>query len=361
MQIQTKDLLNYQNSELIGEFETIKSALAPHTKRAYFVGGCVRDALLGLACYDYDIEIYDLSPELFDSIMSALGAKGVGKSFFVYKLGAFDLALARSESKSGFGHRGFEVRVCNDERSGSLRRDFSINALMLNIFDDRILDFHGGIDDLRARRLRVVSEQTFCDDSLRVLRAVQFVARFNLKIEKKSLELMRSIDISDLSSERVRMELNKLFGAKYLKKGLLAMRELELDVKLFGSALSDDFIARATFHAKITKNHLSVPYDIFCEYAVLLAGFESVKKQAFLKRASAKKLCELALKMPLKSWLGLNTQKRVSLAKKLGIFDEKLKVSLNESELKKLSPKEREKIIKKAKKTAIEKSLNDRN
>ena len=214
MQIQTKDLLNYQNSELKDEFEKIKSALAPHTKRAYFVGGCVRDALLGLACYDYDIEIYDLSPELFDSIMSALGAKGVGKSFFVYKLGAFDLALARLESKSGFGHRGFEVRVCNDERSGSLRRDFSINALMLNIFDNRILDFHSGRADLLAKQLRVVSKQTFCDDSLRVLRAAQFVAMFNQKKKKKSLELMRSIDISDLSSERVRIELNKLIGAK---------------------------------------------------------------------------------------------------------------------------------------------------
>ena len=358
MQIQTKDLLNYQNSEIKVEFEKIKSALAPHTKRAYFVGGCVRDALLGLACYDYDIEIYDLSPELFDSIMSALGAKGVGKSFFVYKLGAFDLALARLESKSGFGHRGFEVRVCNDERSGSLRRDFSINALMLNIFDNRILDFHSGRADLLAKQLRVVSEQTFCDDSLRVLRAVQFVARFNLKIEKKSLELMRSIDISDLSSERVRMELNKLFGAKYLKKGLLAMRELGLDVKLFGSEFSDDFISRAISHAKITKNHLSIPYDIFCEYGVLLAGFESVKKQTFLKRASAKKLCELALKIPLKNWLGLNTKARINLAKKMGIFDEKLRLSLDENELKRLEPKERERLILRAKKSAINTAIS---
>ena len=82
----------------------------------------MRDALLGLACYDYDIEIYDLSPELFDSIMSALGAKGVGKSFFVYKLGAFDLALARLESKSGLRHRGLQLRLRNHDRSSSHSR-----------------------------------------------------------------------------------------------------------------------------------------------------------------------------------------------------------------------------------------------
>lgn len=357
MQIQTKDLLNYQNSKIKSEFKAIKTALAPHTKRAYFVGGCVRDRLLGLACYDYDIEIYGLSPEFFDSIMNALGANGVGKSFFVYKLGAFDLALARSESKSGFGHRGFEVRVCNDERSGSLRRDFTINALMLNIFDNTLLDFHGGRADLRSKTLRVVSERTFCDDSLRVLRAVQFVARFNLKIEKKNLELMRSIDISDLSTERIRVELNKLFGAKYLKKGLLALKELGLDKKLVGSELSDEFIAKAVFHAKTTKNHLSVPYDIFCEYSVLLAGFESVKKQDILKRASAKRLCELALKMPLKNWLGLNTPARISLSKKMGIFEEKLKVNLDENELKKLGQNERIKAILRSKKIAINKAI----
>ena len=250
------------------------------------------------------------------------------------------------------------MRVCNDERSGSLRRDFSINALMLNIFDNRILDFHSGRADLLAKQLRVVSEQTFCDDSLRVLRAAQFVARFNLKIEKKSLELMRSIDISDLSSERVRMELNKLFGAKYLKKGLLAMRELGLDKRLIGSEFSDDFISRAISHAKITKNHLSIPYDIFCEYGVLLAGFESVKKQAFLKRASAKKLCELALKIPLKNWLGLNTKARINLAKKMGVFDEKLRLSLDENELKRLEPKERERLILRAKKSAINTAIS---
>lgn len=318
----------------------------------------MRDALLGLPCYDYDIEIYDLSPELFDSIMSALGAKGVGKSFFVYKLGAFDLALARAESKVGAGHRGFEVRVCDDERTGSLRRDFTINALMLNIFDNTLLDFHGGRADLCSKTLRVVSERTFCDDSLRVLRAVQFVARFGLKIEKKSLALMRSIDISDLSSERVRVELNKLFGAKHLRVGLLAMRELGLDVRLFGSALSDDFISRATTHAKITKNIFSIPYDIFYEYSVLLAGFESVKKQAFLKRASPKNLCELALKIPLKSWLGLNTKARVSLAKKMGVFDERLGLSLDENELKKLAQNEREKLISRAKNIAIKSAIS---
>ena len=131
----------------------LKSALAPLTSRAYFVGGCVRDALAGLPCHDYDVEIYDIAPERFDALMAGLGAQGVGKSFFVYKLGDFDLALPRSERKVSAGHRGFEVRYCGDERLASARRDFTINAMMVNIFSGELLDFHGGREDWARRTL----------------------------------------------------------------------------------------------------------------------------------------------------------------------------------------------------------------
>ena len=67
------------------DFAELKALLAPYTKKAYFVGGCVRDSLLGLACYDYDIEIYGISPDDFDTLMRGHGGVGVGKSFFVYK------------------------------------------------------------------------------------------------------------------------------------------------------------------------------------------------------------------------------------------------------------------------------------
>lgn len=343
------------------EFQNLKRFIASFSSRAYFVGGCVRDALFGIPCYDFDIEIYDISPQDFDKMMKKLDAKGVGKSFFVYKYGVFDLALARLESKSGFGHRGFEVRVCDDERLASSRRDFTINSLMYDIFSSEILDFHDGLKDLKGRILRITNEQSFKDDSLRVLRAVQFVARFNLKTEQKSLEIMREMDISDLSSERVRRELEKLFSAKFLGRGLRLLGALGLDERLFGFRLKESFIKELVKIRNFTQNPLSVPYEIFARQSVIIKGFESISKQEVCKKTSAKKLLEIALKTPLKNWLGINSKARRELALRLGVMDERLKISLDENELKKLSAKEREKIIKTAKKKAIKERLNDRN
>lgn len=347
------DLAIFKNDD----FKVLRAFLSEFTKRAYFVGGCVRDALLGRPCYDYDIEIYDILPELFDKIMIELGAKGVGKSFFVYKYKNFDLALARSESKVGQGHRGFKVRVCGDERLASLRRDFTINAIMCNIFTGEILDFHNGLNDLKNKTLKIVSKNTFIEDSLRVLRAVQFVSRFDLKVDKSSLEIMRKIDISDLSSERIRVELSKLFAAKSVIFGLELLRTLGLDKKIFGVKFSKNFSQKAQAHKNITNSEFSVPYDIFCDYGASFFGFESVKKQPILKRCSAKKLLEIALKMPLKNFLGINTKERKNLALKLGVWNEKLKIILDEKELKKMDEKSRIIAIKEAKNQAINSAL----
>lgn len=349
----TSDLAIFKNND----FQALRDFLLAYTKRAYFVGGCVRDALLNRPCYDFDIEIYDISPEDFDKIMTKLGAKGVGKSFFVYKYKNFDLALARSESKISSGHRGFEVRVCNDERLASLRRDFTINAIMCNIFTGEILDFWGGMDDIKNCTLRIVSAKTFSEDSLRVLRAAQFISRFGLKAEKNSLELMKNIDISDLSAERIRIELVKLFSADSAILGLKFLSELGLDLKLFGAKFSLNFIKKAQAHKNITKSEFCVPYDIYCQFGSCFCGFEWLKKQPILKKCTAKNLLKIALKMPLQNCLAINTKTRKELALRLNVWDKKLKVNLDEKILKNLNTKEREKMIKNAKQIAINNAL----
>jgi len=194
------------------ELEFIADFLAPHTKRAYLVGGSVRDMLLGREIYDFDIEIYDIKPEFFDTLMQKLGANGFGKSFFVYKFKNYDLSLARTENKVRSGHKGFEVSVCDDERLGARRRDFTINSMMINIFNDEFLDFYGGLEDLNARILRHIDDESFKEDSLRVLRAVHFVARFDLKIADESLKFMQTMDTRDLSRDRINAELYKFFN-----------------------------------------------------------------------------------------------------------------------------------------------------
>jgi tRNA nucleotidyltransferase (CCA-adding enzyme) len=143
--------------------------------------------------------------------MQNIGANAVGKSFFVYKYKNFDLSLPRSENKIGLKHNDFEVKLINDEFKACQRRDFTINSIMLNIFTFEILDFYGGISDIKSKTLRFINEKTFCEDSLRSLRAVQFAARFGFKIENQTKELIKSMDISHLSSSRISTELIKFF------------------------------------------------------------------------------------------------------------------------------------------------------
>jgi len=325
------------------DFYALKKLLSRHTNRAYFVGGFVRDEILGIKTKDIDIEIYDISSEKFDEIMHELGASGVGKSFFVYKFGHFDLSLPRVESKIGRGHSAFAVEICDDEKLASKRRDFTINSVMKNIFTGEILDFYGGISDLSNKTLRIVDEMSFADDSLRVLRAVQFVARFGLKIDAKSLKIMREIDLSDLSVGRITDELKKLFTAKHQELGLKAIYDLGLAKFLFGKEITlDQSLAlqkRLKMGTKFVKNEMYFLY--------LLLNFLNLDKLAVLKRlnlnsaykkiltepyftdVTARNLLEVSLKMPLCDWLGLDSEKLQNFAKKNGIYDKKLKTDAN--------------------------------
>lgn len=350
------DLKICQNND----FAELLKILSPFTKRAYFVGGCVRDALLGIKCIDFDIEIYDISPKDFEILMQKHGAIGVGKSFFVYKWRNFDLALPRTESKTGIGHRAFSVSICDDEQKASSRRDFSINAMMVNIFSAELLDFYGGLNDLKNKILKIVDEKSFCDDSLRVLRAVQFAARFNLNLDKKSIKIMRGIDISDLSCERVRMELYKLFMAKDYTKGIKALNQLGLDERIFGVKIPLSFAKTANAHHKITQNPLSFLYDLRVKFSNIneIKGFQSVLNQPILKSKSTKNLLKLALKMPLKSWLGLNTNSLVKKAKNLNIYEKKLSIDIDNKAFKTLSQNQKAKMLQNAQKTAINARLN---
>ena len=350
------DLKICQNND----FAELLKILSPFTKRAYFVGGCVRDALLGIKCVDFDIEIYDISSKDFEILMQKHGAIGVGKSFFVYKWRNFDLALPRTESKTGIGHKAFSVSICDDEQKASSRRDFSINAMMVNIFSAELLDFYGGLNDLKNKILKIVDEKSFCDDSLRVLRAVQFAARFNLNLDKKSIKIMRGIDISDLSCERVRMELYKLFMAKDYTKGIKALNQLGLDERIFGVKIPLSFAKTANAHHKITQNPLSFLYDLRVKFSNIneIKGFQSVLNQPMLKSKSTKNLLKLALKMPLKSWLGLNTISLVKKAKDLNIYEKKLSIDIDNKAFKTLSQNQKAKMLQNAQKTAIDARLN---
>jgi tRNA nucleotidyltransferase (CCA-adding enzyme) len=181
--------------------------------RALVVGGWVRDGLVGRASKDLDLEVFGVPADRLRAILEPLGrVDTVGESFTVYKIGDIDVSLPRRESKTGRGHKGFAVEgdPFLSIEEAARRRDFTINAMSEDPLTGEILDPFGGRHDLEARRLRVVDPHTFGDDSLRVLRALQLAARFDLTAADETKALCRSIPLDDLPPERVWGEVEKL-------------------------------------------------------------------------------------------------------------------------------------------------------
>ena len=204
--------------------------------RALIVGGWVRDRLRGHPSKDIDFEIFGLPQELLPGLLAPFGrVEAVGQSFPVYKVvGAgnddvVDVALPRRESKSGRGHRGFEVvgDPTMTVAEAARRRDFTVNAMAWDPLTDTYEDPFDGRADLDRQVLRAVNPETFGDDSLRVLRAVQFAARFEFALDPDTTALCRRIPLDDLPAERVWGELEKLLlGAERPSVGFALALEL---------------------------------------------------------------------------------------------------------------------------------------
>jgi tRNA nucleotidyltransferase (CCA-adding enzyme) len=204
--------------------------------RALIVGGSVRDRLLGRESKDVDIEVFGLGADRLRALLESLGrVETVGESFQVYKAGDIDVSLPRRESKSGRGHRGFDVTgdPAMSIEEAARRRDFTINAISWDPITDQYLDPCDGRGDLERRVLRMVDPQTFGDDSLRVLRAIQFAARFELALEERTRDLCRALPLDDLPAERVWSEIEKLLGAPKPSVGFALALELDVVERLF--------------------------------------------------------------------------------------------------------------------------------
>lgn len=216
---------------------SIARAVRDANGRALIVGGWVRDTLLGRDAKDIDLEVYGLSADRLKDVLAAFGSVNtVGESFTVYKVADLDVSLPRRESKVGRGHRGFEVtgdpHLSIEE--AARRRDFTINAIAWDPLTDEYLDPHGGRADLERRILRAVDVRTFGEDSLRVLRAVQFAARFDCTLDPATFDLCRTIPLDDLPCERIWGEVEKLLRqARRPSIGLKLARDLGIVERLW--------------------------------------------------------------------------------------------------------------------------------
>ena len=181
--------------------------------RALLVGGWVRDRLVGRESKDIDLEVFGVPAPALKALLERFGrVETVGESFTVYKVGGIDVSLPRRESKTGRGHRGFAVQgdPGMSFQEAARRRDFTVNAIAWDPITGEYLDPFGGRADLEAGRLRVVDPVTFPDDSLRVLRAVQLAARFELSADPATVAVCRKIPLDDLPAERIWGEVEKL-------------------------------------------------------------------------------------------------------------------------------------------------------
>lgn len=210
----------------------IASEIAAAGGRAYHVGGRVRDSLRGEPGHDFDVEVYGLSPQRLQAILSARGqVHAVGRAFGVLKFkspsGEADFSLPRRENLTGSGHRGFTVDLDPDitPREACARRDFTVNAMLMDVLTGELLDYFGGREDLDAARLRHVGP-AFAEDPLRAYRLMQFAGRFDMTADPDTLALCRTLDLDELPAERVFAEFEKLLlMADRPARGLEVARE----------------------------------------------------------------------------------------------------------------------------------------
>jgi len=218
----------------------IAAAVRDAGGRALVVGGYVRDRLMRLpeaGQVNIDLEVFGVPGDRLRALLEGFGrVEAVGESFQVYKLGDVDVSLPRRDSKAGRGHRGFVVAGDPDMsiEEAARRRDFTINAMSWDPLSAEYFDPFDGRGDLDRRLLRMVDPQTFADDSLRVLRAVQFAARFEFTLDEATAAVCRGIPLDDLPSERIWGEIEKLLlKARRPSIGLALAMDLGIIARLF--------------------------------------------------------------------------------------------------------------------------------
>jgi len=210
----------------------------------YVVGGIVRDAYIDKESKDVDLIIDGFS---FSGIQKALAPYGkqnlVGDSFSVIKFRPkgwegedYDIAIPREDRKIGAGHKGFEIVTDGVDIHGDLkRRDFTINSMAVNVITGEILDPFNGEQDLKNRVIKATDSKAFAEDPLRILRGIQFAARFDFDIEKGTMKMMKDNAhlIKEITGERILSEFEKIINKGSTQRGLDLLHETDVDKALF--------------------------------------------------------------------------------------------------------------------------------
>jgi len=231
---------------------SIVRTLRERGHKAYLVGGCVRDLLLGREPADYDVatdatpdEVIHIFPDTyavgaqFGVVLVPLPEKDVASGdspevtgYVSPKANVVEVATFRSDIGYSDGRHPDQVRFSKDPKEDVERRDFTINGLLLDPGTNQVLDFVGGRDDLKAGIIRTIGdpERRFAEDKLRMLRAVRFAARFGYAIEPDTFRAIQALasQINQVSRERVRDELTRMLTEGHARQAFLLLDETGL-------------------------------------------------------------------------------------------------------------------------------------
>ena len=222
---------------------------------------------------------------------------------------------------------------------------------MYDIQDEQILDFWDGLKDLKNKMLRVVDEKSFVEDSLRVLRAMQFAARFGFKVEEKSCRLCQSISLDDLPKERVFREFEKMFMSKYLHYGLYYLFGLGIGQQLFDVQIEKNtFIMlsrvlqksqknfveklRPYYFLFICKEHFSIDIkELLDRLRAPKSYYKKVAESPAPNNVTISFIANLSLKEGIIEYVGNYHRDVITMAKKLNVWDKPFDRGVTPSEL----------------------------
>jgi len=227
--------------------------------KIFQVGGAVRDLYLGKESKDLDIVITGIPSNDLEGILKKYGKVDmVGASFGVIKFTPpggeeIDIAIPRTEKKTGAGYQGFDVSADHTLpiEKDLERRDFTINSIAKDS-DGTIIDPFGGVKDLDAKLIKLTNPQAFADDPLRMLRAIQFASRFDFKIDEETFEAIKrnAMTIAEISKERILIEFDKIVNKGNPRVGA----ELLVSSGLYNGIFGTDFDGEFEHFDYVTRN-----------------------------------------------------------------------------------------------------------
>ncbi len=264
----------------------IAEIFTSHGYDLYLVGGAVRDYVLGRENSDYDLTTSAL-PDEVKAMFRATINTGIkhGTVTVIYNHHHYEITTFRTEGDYSDSRHPDSVTFVRSLDEDLKRRDFTINALAVNILTGEIIDRHGGIEDLEKKTIRAIGEpeERFKEDALRMLRACRFSSKLNFDIEEETLLSIKDLhkNIEKVSVERIKDEIDKLLLSPYPTKGLRYMAQ----TGLWNTIMPGIELSETTLSSLERAKEMALPLEAL--YAVIFAYTDEKRRVNILNALKA--------------------------------------------------------------------------